>query len=765
MQSPRRIVPLLPLIAFTAGAFPHAQQVGQESHERVFDALREIAPRTDRVASVRDLVLRRDVAELRLEQGTLYLLTPVADRTVGAVFVGDASVSFTPPLPIERGHMQRVLGDSVLDVPISAVVFVFADSTLAEIERQVTFSEGGVERVASRELDDALEYLLDEEESSVDGTLMSALLNEDSNGFFFAYFRPRRGERLIFKVDPYLVENVLLLRRGKLEGQKLETVCQFRGAERVWDEDPAAAEERLAPLRLGPYQIEATIEKKFDFAATATVRVSAQRDGVRWARFLLFNELDVDSVVEEHGESVTYFRGADSWDLWLRFDPALGTGETRAIAITYHGELIERGAGRQEWAHIKSTAAWFPRYGAMPAVDMDMTFHTPREFSFASVGRRVESRLDGDVRTTQWVTYRPTRHASFNVGEFEEFEITDPAIPPVTVYWNLALHRWLRRFGWLELLDPQQQVGGDITHSLRMFTNAFGPPEFDHYYATEIPYMHGQAFPGLIHLSWLTYQFPSKTGLNKMFRAHEVAHQWWGIGVEPATYRDVWLAEGFAHFVGLWYMQRSLWDSEKYFEHLREWRDEIRDEREKAPPIGLGTRALQIDPEYYLLMVYCKGAWILHMLRNMMLDFVTMDEEPFTAMLRDFYQTYRGGRASTADFQLVVERHTGLPMGWFFEQWVHGTAIPTYVLSWRAEPRADGQYLLQLQVRQEEVPEDFLMPVPFTVKFPNGEQTPFRLYVRGSVTEAELVVPAEPRSVDFNPLESVLAEVKKERWR
>ncbi|UCC83801.1 MAG: hypothetical protein JSW46_02385 [Gemmatimonadota bacterium] len=775
MQSPRWIVLLLPVMTFPAGAFPHAWRVGQDSHERVFDALSEIAPRGDRVTTVRDLVLRRDVAEFRLEQGELYLLTPVAGRTVGAVFVGDASVSLTPPLAIERAHMQRVLGDSVLDVPISAVVFVFADSTLAELERRVTFSDRSVDREASKQVNDALDYLIDGKERRVDRTFMSALLNEDANGFFYAYFRPRRGERLIFKVDPYLPEDVLLLRRGRQEGQKLAIVSQFQRADRVGD-DPATEEERLAPLGVGAYQIEATIEKNFDFSATATVRVTARRDGVRWARFLLFDELDVDSVVDEGGAPVTYFRGKKSSQLWLRFDPALGNEETRAIRIAYHGdliergELIERGVRWQDWAFIKSTAMWFPRYGAGQyaagqAADMDMTFHTPRKFRFASVGRQVESRVHGDVRTTRWVTQKPTQHASFNIGEFEEFEITDPRIPPVTVHWNVDAHSRLREYVWSELRDPQEQVGGDVANSLAFFTNAFGPPLFDHYYVTEIPYLHGQAFPGLIHLSWLTFQFTQESGANEIFRAHEMAHQWWGIGVEPATYRDAWLSEGFADFAGLWYMQLILWDNEKYFKQLREWREKIRDERDKAPPIGLGTRALEIDPEYYELIVYRKGAWVLHMLRNMMLDFHTMDEGPFKAMLQDFYQTYRGRRASTADFQQVVERHVGLPMGWFFEQWVHGTAIPTYILSWRAEPTPDGQYLLRLRVRQEGVPEEFVMPVPLTIEFPDGGWTVVRQYVRGSVSEAELVLPAEPTSVELNPLESVLAEVKNERWR
>jgi len=241
-----------------------------------------------------------------------------------------------------------------------------------------------------------------------------------------------------------------------------------------------------------------------------------------------------------------------------------------------------------------------------------------------------------------------------------------------------------------------------------------------------------------------------------------MAHQWWGIGVEPAGYRDRWLAEGFAEFSSLWYMQMILHDNDKYFKKLRESRNEIRQARAKAVPIGLGTRAGESWHGNYALTTYQKGAWVVHMLRNMMLDSRTMSEDRFTAMMRDFYQTYRGKRASTEDFQRVVERHTGIPMNWFFNEWVYGTAVPTYTFSWTAEPDSGG-FITHLRVRQTDVPDDFAMYVPVSIKFAQGEAL-VRVLVRGPTTDATFKLPAEPKTIELNPLESVLAEVKTEGW-
>jgi aminopeptidase N len=313
--------------------------------------------------------------------------------------------------------------------------------------------------------------------------------------------------------------------------------------------------------------------------------------------------------------------------------------------------------------------------------------------------------------------------------------------------------------------NPADFVGADIANSLSFFSRMFGPPLFHQYTATETPYFHGEAFPGMIDLSWVTFLGLSGTGEDEIFRAHEMAHQWWGIGVEPAGYRDRWISEGFAEFAGMWYMQMILRDNDKYFKTLRDARQNIRRERGKAAPIGLGTRAGESWHGNYQLQTYQKGAWVLHMLRNMMLDTHTMSEDRFIAMMHDFYTSYRGKRATTLDFQHVVEKHFGQPMDWFFDEWVYGTDVPTYTFAWTTTRDSTGNgYDLQMRVRQSDVPDNFGMYVPVLIKFDQGEAM-IRMLVRGPTTEAKMHVPALPTTLQLNPLESVLAEVKMENWR
>src|SRR5256884_932707 len=263
----------------TATPLPPAVGAGAaaERYEPVFEALRKLAPRGDSVATVRNLTLQRDAIQFRFAEGRLYLLTPVAGRTVGAVFVGRGAVSFVPPLAVERAQLSHVLGDSVLNTEISAAVLVFTDSTLWELTRQLSFGPAAVGGDATGPVGDALDRLLEgrshESESS---TLMSALLNGYANGFFYGHVKRARGEDLIFQVDPEQPEQIELLRGGKLDGQKVQIVSQFPRVEDLQD-SVLVGVERPDPLKLERYQVDTTLGKDLEISAKASIRVTARR--------------------------------------------------------------------------------------------------------------------------------------------------------------------------------------------------------------------------------------------------------------------------------------------------------------------------------------------------------------------------------------------------------------------------------------------------------------------------------------------------------
>ena len=747
-------------------AAPAGPVAAAESFDETYGELLGLAGVASRVAQVKDVVLQRDIARFTLQQGRLYQLSPIGGRTVGLVFVGQGRFAFAPESRIEQDRLARIEKVRAIDTPVSAVLFLFADSTMAELEGQVTFGPGEVPGDVRDRVKDALKHLVDETSHTPDPDLMGALLNRRDSELFYAHVIRPNGGPLMYRLDPEEFEAVQLESKvsSRLWGRQREVITQFprQGVVR-----PAGfTAERVNQAEVEQYTIETTLSPtgigELNFTAAATMEIVADAPVGPWIAFELFDKLKVDSARWANGGPALTSRGKESGIVWLRLDDLLQPGQKRTVTLYYHGDLIDRVV---DFFHIKSSAAWYPRsLEGRSLARFDLTYNTTDAYLLASVGERVDSSANGHKVRTHWVTPGRIRNASFNLGLFKDYSVREEGIPPVTVMMSDESHRKLGGGGG----GMQKRVGEDMTKSLRFFQRVYGPTSgIKHFYATETPGFDGEAFPGMIDLSFATFISTVPQGDDEVFRAHEVAHQWWGIGVDFASYHDQWLSEGFANFSGLWYLQTVTGKNEKYFDMLRQWREPIMMRRDEPGPISLGYRVMAAkddDRDDYQTVVYKKGAWVLHMLRVMTLDLRNMRETKFTEMMTDFYRSYEGHRASTDDFRRVVERHVGADMHWFFDQWVNGAAIPTYRVASRTQAGSDGQFQVTLRVKQEDVPDDFMMYVPVTVVLGKDQVARFRVKVKGPLTEVTLPVPAKPKEVKFNDFEGVLAEVKNEGW-
>jgi len=64
-------------------------------------------------------------------------------------------------------------------------------------------------------------------------------------------------------------------------------------------------------------------------------------------------------------------------------------------------------------------------------------------------------------------------------------------------------------------------------------------------------------------------------------------------------------------------------------------------------------------------LVYHKGAYVLHLLREL------LGERAFWDGLRYYTRTYFGRSVTTADFQAAMERSSGRSLADFFDRWVY----------------------------------------------------------------------------------------------
>lgn len=759
---------LLTCLLATGAVAPRAASSQETDAERWARALRDLRPDPARGAMIQDLAFSRDVGIFLFGPGQMQLLAPIDGRTVGAVFVGEGRFQLAAPDAVEQAQLRRAFGADVADVPFRAAVLLFSDATLSQLESAggTPISWGPLEPHpdALREIQESRDYFTDEN-AGVDPKIALPLLNAGP-GFFYAHVSEDRGQPIIYSVDPHDFEEISLSRRA--EGRRSrEVVAQFhrRGD---YASGSSASQEDLDILRVGRYDVTLTIDDDLDLAGRAAIALTRAVPGYDWVPFTLYSELTVDSVRWGNGSEAAFYRPEESSDLWV--DLAGAPAEQAELVFYYSGEMLDRENGL--WVALATHTSWLPVYQYGREVPYRLTFSAPEEFVVTSLGTQLSETSQNGI-TTRVFEIPPVRLVTFNIGEFKRFDSEPSGAPKLTVLVNENAHRRLAAMAsaagrfLLRGDNMAEVVANDLTNSFRFFGDVYGPTPTQQMVATEIPYSHGEAYDGLVMLAWSTFQVSDEEGLDDMFRAHEVAHQWWGISLRPATYRDRWLAEAFAEFSGWWFGASSLGSVELYQQRLREAREAIVLRRDEAAPVGLGTRvATSQSPRDYQIIVYSKGAWVLHMLKILLTDPDTGDDGPFRNVMRTFHTTYAGTEVTTRDFQSVVEQVVGVDMRWFFDQWIYGSAIPTYTFSYQLTDLPDGTVGGRVRIRQENVPDDFQMIVPILVDFGAEGTAIVRVNVRGPLTESDLpVLPREPDRIVFNPDESVLAETRTERWR
>lgn len=151
------------------------------------------------------------------------------------------------------------------------------------------------------------------------------------------------------------------------------------------------------------------------------------------------------------------------------------------------------------------------------------------------------------------------------------------------------------------------------------------------------------------------------------------------------------------------------------------------------------------------------GLWLMHMLRNLMIEQNTMADEAYQTTVRSLYHRFKGREASIGDLRADTETVLGIDMGWFFEEWIPLTAIPIYEWAWESVPDFDGRYSNTIRVQQTNVPDGFQMYIPIHVILEDGTSTRYRIKMVGSEALMDLPQSDQPIArIVFNEFASVL---------
>ena len=151
------------------------------SYTGFYGELREARPLEGESAPVSGLTLRRDGAEFILQEGRIWLLSPVSGRTVAAGFQGTGTFRYTPATVMEQERLNEVKKMSAMDERFSELIILFGDSTLDELRGKLTFGPGERNDDLRSQYREVLAYLGKDDKQSLDPDVAVSLLNGEQH--------------------------------------------------------------------------------------------------------------------------------------------------------------------------------------------------------------------------------------------------------------------------------------------------------------------------------------------------------------------------------------------------------------------------------------------------------------------------------------------------------------------------------------------------------------------------------------------------------
>ena len=128
--------------------------------------------------------------------------------------------------------------------------------------------------------------------------------------------------------------------------------------------------------------------------------------------------------------------------------------------------------------------------------------------------------------------------------------------------------------------------------------------------------------------------------------AHELAHQWWGIGVACRDWSEFWLNEGIASFMADVFLGER-YGQARYDKEIKAAQQTYEDLKSMGKDHALSYQG-KGEQEVGGRLPYSKGAWVLHILRR------RVGEDIFCIGLKEYTQSHWGQTATSKDLQAAM---------------------------------------------------------------------------------------------------------------
>ncbi len=702
------------------------------------------------------ITLRLPDFELQFRHGWLFMPPADLGPTV-LVFVGEATARFSPGPPTEKEQLRQFCGRPEM---VETVRAAFVRIHPADLHRLLSPStlepDPGAEaarpaalRFFREHADDT--YQLDARLPRSPWWLMPPL------GDAVVTFQSRRGT-LTLAVSQSQPEGVSLFDRARSR-----QICLYAlpGAEARYDED---ADRDLDVVH---HDLTVRFDPDHYVVSGTDVLQLHLRSAVSTIRLRLDESLRVLSIRSREAGEHLFFRVNHQDTVMVSLGPLSGTIGDVTLTVRFTGthrpqpverEVLQAVAPPVEAEEIaieealvySNRAPWYPQGDADDYATADLHLEVPAGWMAVSGGTQVSLRTEGGRARVEYHQELPGKYITVVVGRVvEAARRADAAVPMAA--WAAPRLR--------STADEQLAQAAAI---LRFYVDEFGPCPYPslNVVLVESRVPGGHSPPGMIVVSvrpalmrtTLRDDPASFPDAPDFFLAHELAHQWWGHGVSGQNYHERWISEAFAQYAAALWVRHSRGEGafRDMLNRMGRWALRYADKG----PIHLGHRLGHIegDPQVYRAVVYDKGAYVLHMLRQI------VGEDAFRRAEGALQAEYRFRKIGTDEIRAALEKESGLDLKPYFTEWFDGTRLPELRLFTRSHPAEKG-YRTEVTVRSTDLPGP--VPLEVAVAYSAGtEVRTVRMAPEGGSWTFE--TPGPPKRVDVNAGRGLLARVRRD---
>lgn len=362
-------------------------------------------------------------------------------------------------------------------------------------------------------------------------------------------------------------------------------------------------------------------------------------------------DLLIDKVT---GESVIEFKKTGQT---LIIDLSEREKNENEIIINYHGNpktgLFFHSAPAYVYT-VYSTSHWMV-CNDLPSdkAILSLNIIAPKGKKCVASGELIEIQEKEEKTLFQWhQNYEtPAYTYGFAIGNFNKTEEKSEAV--LLEYFS-------------ENYSPEElsSIFKDTQNMLSFFEEKSGIEYYQTTYSQILIGDHYQEMSGFSVLKNIYGNMVLKDSTETNLISHELAHQWWGNRITCKRWSHFWLNEAFATYMSAAFNEYRF-GKNKYLSDINAYLKVYEDIKKRDNDKPLVFRNWVNPSRDDRNLVYFKGAYVLHLLRE------EMGSESFWKGIKFYSQKYFGRSVETIDFQKAMEESSGENLQTFFDKWVY----------------------------------------------------------------------------------------------